>query len=98
MSDDSRDGPGLITAVLVFLLLLALAGGGGFYFVVKQRSATRQAEMRAVEAERAARDAAEAQRQTPEAPAPSDAPQVFEGKVVQKPGGLALVADGGTSR
>jgi hypothetical protein len=90
MSDDSRDGPGLLAAALVVLLLAA--AGGGLYFVVMQRGAARQAE-------RAARDAAEAQRQPSEVPVPSDAPQVFEGKVVQKPGdnGLALVADDGTS-
>src|SRR5438105_15603475 len=101
MADELRDHPGGggrvgFTAALAVVLLLA-AVGGGYYFATKERDAAREADTQAGTSQEPAR----VERQPPKPPVPSDAPQVFEGKVVRldSPGkNLALAADGGTRR
>jgi uncharacterized protein HemX len=58
MHSDDRDGEGGMLIVIVAVLLLLVIGGGGAFVALRQRTVARDAEMRAVEAERAAREAA----------------------------------------
>jgi hypothetical protein len=66
MSDEYRSDPGDgesgVSTILVVILLLLAVAGGGFFLLAGRQSAARQVEIQAVEAERAAQEAAEAQR------------------------------------
>ena len=108
MVDEFRGDPqdrerSMIAVVLVTVLLLAAAGGGVFV-ITWHRTVTRQAELRAVEAELMAREAAEAARRVPGPSTPSDKPQVFTGRAIRLPekagatGGLVLEGDDGVIR
>jgi hypothetical protein len=107
VADDFRGDPGdrersVVAVALAIVLLLAV--GGGIFLYAWYRTAARQAELRVIEAERAARDAAEAARISSERPAPSGKPQIFSGRVIRlggpagANGGLALAGDDGTTR
>jgi hypothetical protein len=108
MADESRGNPvagrrAVPAAVLAALLLAAV--GGGIYLAAGQRGATQHDEPQGTDGGPAARGPADAQWQSAEPPAQSDAPRAFEGKVVRPaapggtPGGLVLVpADGGPAR
>jgi uncharacterized protein HemX len=67
--DQERDGDGgLLTLLLIVFLLLGLVGGGVWVFQ-QRRQATMQAEVRALEAARAAEDARQKAIEAANAPA-----------------------------
>jgi hypothetical protein len=88
---DSQDRDRVTISAALAVLLLLTAGSGTFLAV--RHWAARQAELRPVEAERAARDAGLAAVHPREQSSTPDKPQVFTGRVVRRAG--AVGAAGG---